>query len=237
LFRVARTPIQQRSTPSIPSTPSQTLREPLSGTVVSETPTGTNKEKDIVEQKAEASNISMPLLLLGEALGDISNIKITAANKSHVENAKTSLEDARSIALKPTKEEQAKTEQTMNKLAKDVKDIKSLLTEPTFAQVVATGQPTTHPLGSPYTQRKSTTRNNQIKKQRDKLTITITATAAPNSTKSQLKSMYAKEIIEKCQLAIADCIKEGRIPKIHDINKLSMTSTGYTANPLKRRSY
>ena len=69
---------------------------------------------------------------------------------------------------------------------------------------------------------KSNTTNDKIKKeQRVKLTVTITAAMASDTIKNQLKSMHAKDIIYKCQSAIAEHFKEGHIPKIHGINKLS----------------
>ena len=74
----------------------------------------------------------------------------------------------------------------------------------------------------PPTKENGTQTKNKIKKQqRDKLTITITAATAPDTIKNQLKSMHAKDMIQKCQSAITEHFKEGHIPKIHGINKLS----------------
>jgi hypothetical protein len=60
---------------------------------------------------------------------------------------------------------------------------------------------------------------NKRRLQREKFTITITAKTAPEATKNQLKTMHAKDIIQKCQSAIAKLSTEGRTPKIHGINK------------------
>jgi len=92
----------------------------------------------------------------------------------------------------------------------------------TFAQVVATGPPEKRQ-GIPINhQTLSTDKDSEkIKQQREKLTITITAATAPDTTKNQLKSMHAKELTQKCQSAITEQFKEGHIPKIHGVNKLS----------------
>ena len=44
---------------------------------------------------------------------------------------------------------------------------------------------------------------------------------APNSIKKCLETMHAKEIKEKCQRAIDEHFKEGHIPKVHSVSKLS----------------
>ena len=89
----------------------------------------------------------------------------------------------------------------------------------TYAQAAATPPTPICHHATPTNRNKSNTDNK--KKQREKLAITITATAAPDTTKNQLKTMHAKDLIHKCQSAIAERFKEGRIPKIHGINKLS----------------
>ena len=96
-------------------------------------------------------------------------------------------------------------------MSKDLKDIKTLLTKPTYAQAAAT-ELTTKP---------KTANDKNKKQQREKLAIKITAETAPDAVKTQLKSMHAKEIIQKCQDAIMEHFKEGHIPKIHGINKFS----------------
>jgi len=194
--------------------------KPLSGTVIPETPP--NKEKTM-EQTPEASNMIRLLVLLSEALGDISSVKTngTGTNATFMGKAKASLEQAKTIAQNLLKEEEDEKKQTMQLMSKDLKDIKRLLANPTYAQIAAR-EPLMNPLGTTTNQRKPNTANDKMKKQqREKLTITITAATAPDTIKTQLKSMHAKEMIQKCQSAIAECFKEGRTPKIHGINKLS----------------
>jgi hypothetical protein len=122
----------------------------------------------------------------------------------------------------------------MAMMSKELKDIKKMLetqtvaqvaaaptTAPTFAQIAAT-PPLENPPETPKGKKKRNTANDKIKKQqREKLTIKISAAAAPDATKNQMKSMHPQDLIQKCQSAIDDQIKEGRIPKIHGISKLS----------------
>ena len=162
-------------------------------------------------------------MLLSEALGDISSVKTTGTgpNTTFVGKAKASLEKAKTIARNLLKEEEDEKQQTMELMSKELKDIKRILANPTYAQIAAR-EPPTNPPGTPTNQRKSNTANDKIKKQqREKLTIIITAATAPDTVKTQVKSMHAKDMIQKCQSAIAECFKEGRVPKIHGINKLS----------------
>jgi len=209
------TPTRPRTTPIINATPSKEPMEPLSGTVIPETPPNKGKE-----QKPEAPSITMLLVLLSEVISDISSVKTTTGpNSTHIANAKASLEKAKTIAQNLLKEEEDEKQQTMELMSKDIKDIKKLLAKPTFAQIVA-AEPPTNPPETPTSQRKANTANDK-RKQREKLTITITAATAPDTTKNQLKSMHAKDIIHKCQSAITECFKEGHVPRIHGINKLS----------------
>jgi hypothetical protein len=109
----------------------------------------------------------------------------------------------------------------MELMAKELKDIKRLLTNPTYAQVAAKELPT-NASGTSADQRKLSAANDKTKKQqRERLTVIITAATAPDTVKAQLKSMHAKDIIQRCQSAIVERFKEGRVPKIHGINKLS----------------
>jgi len=113
---------------------------------------------------------------------------------------------------------------TTERMSNDLDHIKRLLAKPssTFAQIVATEPPTPNTHGTPTNKPKPNTNNKEkMKKQREKLTITITAATAPDSTKNQLKTMHAKDLIQKCQSAIAENCKEGHVPKIHGINMLS----------------
>ena len=217
---VLRSPIPQRATPIIDATPPQATAEPLSGTLIPETPPSREKTSG---QKPEMLNVTTLLGLLSEAISEISSVRTTTGtNLAHVANAKASLEQAKTIAQNLLKEEDEK-QQMMEQMSKDLKDIKRLLAKltPTFAQVAATGPPMNHH-GTPTNQRKLNTANDKIKKQqREKLTIVITAATAPDTIKNQLKSMHAKDIIQKCQNAIAEYFKEGHIPRIHGISKLS----------------
>jgi hypothetical protein len=179
------------------------------------------------EQQLEKSTLTNLLILLSDAICDISNIKTTGPNVTYVGNAKGALEKAKSITQHLLKEEEHERQQTMERLAKDLKDIKTLLAKPTFAQIAAaaatrTIEPATNTPDTPTTQRNSKTANAKIKKQqREKYAIVITAAQAPDPVKSELKSMHAKDLIQKCQSAITERFKEGHVPKIHGINKLS----------------
>jgi cyclophilin family peptidyl-prolyl cis-trans isomerase len=90
----------------------------------------------------------------------------------------------------------------------------------TYAQAVATELPTSQQ-GTPTNQQKPNTDKDKAKQEREKLTITVTTATAPTTTKNQLKTMHAKDLIQKCQSAIKEQFKEGHIPKIHGVNKLS----------------
>ena len=63
--------------------------------------------------------------------------------------------------------------------------------------------------------------NHDIKQQREKLTITITAATSPEATKNQMKSMDAKEMVQIYQEAINEQFVERHTPKLHGVNKLS----------------
>jgi hypothetical protein len=204
-----RSPIRQQATPTLEATPLRATAQSLSGTLIPETPPG--NEQATTEQKPEAPHLMRLLVLLGEAMCDINLIRTTTGhNKTCVDMVKISLEEARTIAQNLLKEEEDKKNQKMEQMAKDLNDIKRLLAKPkTYAQTVATGPPETH-------QDKDKT-----KQQRKELTITVTAATAPDTIKSQLKTMHAKDMIQKCQSAITESFKEGHVPKIHGINKLS----------------
>jgi hypothetical protein len=184
------------------------MTEPLSGTLIPETP---QNEEITVEQEPETPSMVRLLLLLSEAISDVSSIKTSGANISFIGKAKESLEKAKTIAQNILKDEQEEKHRTMEVMSRDLRDIKKLLTKPTFAQVVA-AEPPAKPIAM----------NNKAKKQqREKLAITITASTAPEHVKNQLTTMHAKDIIQKCQSAAGEYFKEGHIPKIHGINKLS----------------
>jgi hypothetical protein len=192
--------------------------EPLSGTVIPETPPN---NENTTGRKQATSNLSTLLSALSEAISEISSVRTTGTNLTHMANAKASLEQAKTITQNLLDEEEDEKQQTMELMAKDLKDIKKLLTKPTFAQVAAT-EPPRNPPGTSISQRKSNTANDKIKKQqREKLTVIITAATASNPIKNQLKSMHAKDMIQKLQSAITEQFKEGHIPKIHGIHKLT----------------
>src|SRR5271169_1083657 len=100
--------------------------EPLSGTVIPETPPNKGKA---MEQKPEGSNMARLLVLLSEAIGDISSVKTTGigTNATFVGKAKVSLEKAKTIALNLLKEEEEEKQQMIELISKDLKDIKKLL--------------------------------------------------------------------------------------------------------------
>jgi hypothetical protein len=163
------------------------------------------------------------LILLGEAASDINLIKTTTGpNKTYVDMVKASLEEAKIITQNLLKENEDEKSLKMEQMSRDLNEIKRLLAKPTptFAQIAATETPISHH-GTPANHKKPNTDNKVKKQQREKLTITITATTAPDPIKNQMKSMHAKDMIQKCQSAIAENFKEGHVPKIHSINKLS----------------
>ena len=93
-------------------------------------------------------------------------------------------------------------------MTKDLKDIKKLLEKPTFAQITMTEPPKNPPetlinKGKPNTMKEKTK-----KQQREKLTIIITTTTTSNIIKNQLKSIYIKNMIQKCQNIIIEYFKE-----------------------------
>ena len=206
---VRRSPIQPRSTPTFHATPPQTTAIPLSGTVIPETPPN---EGEPMGQQLEGLSNTMLLVLLSEAISNISSIKTTTgSNPMHMAKAKTSLEKAKTIVQNLLNEEEKEKQQTMELMSKDLQDIKRLLSKPTFAQVVATELP----------KNPNAAKDKMKKQQREKLTIVITAATATDTIKNELKSMHAKDMIQKCQNAITKYFKEGHVPKIHGINKLS----------------
>src|SRR5438876_11931886 len=96
----------------------------------------------------------------------------------------------------------------MKLMTKNLKDIKKLLEKPTFAQIAAT-EPPRNPLETLNNKGKLNTAKEKTKKQqREKLTIIITTATASNIIKNQLKTMHAKDMIQKCQNAITEHFKE-----------------------------
>jgi len=181
-----------------------------------------DEETETQQKTPETTSLATILVLLTEALGNINNVRITPANSENLKSGKTLLEKAKTIARKLLKEEESKTKQTWEQMSKNLDDIKNLLTKPTYAQATATEQQTKLPPRNSPTQGKTDTTNNKLKKQqRDKLTVTITAAAAPDTTKNRLKALHATEMIQQCQTAIANYFREGHTPKIHGVNKLT----------------
>ena len=199
---------QPPNTPEIDATPPHINTELLSGTLIPETPPN---EEITVEQALEISNMTKLLVLLNEAISDISSIKTSGVNATFVGQAKSRLESAKTIARNLLEDEEKEKQHTMELMSKDLKDIKTLLEKPTYSQIAATAPPI----------KPKITEDKIKKQQREKLAITITATAAQDTIKNQLKTMHAKDIIQKCQSTITECFKEGHVPKIHGINKLS----------------
>ena len=197
--------------------------EPLSGTVIPETPEEKQQPSEHKSKTAMPNNTIRLLTLLGDTIVELTATKCSGNNQKLIENAKSIIEEAKHITLNLLKEDEDKRNQKTEQMSKDLNDIKRLLSKPTptFAQIAATEPPMSHH-GTPTDHNKPNTDNNKIKKQqREKLTIVITAATAPDTVKSQLKSMHAKDMIQKCQSAIAVSFKEGHVPKIHGINKLS----------------
>jgi hypothetical protein len=196
----------------------------MTGTVIPETPP--SHTITMKEQPAEKSTLTNLLILLSDAICDINNIRTTGTgpNATSIGSAKNALEKAKTITQHLLKVEEHERQQTMDHLVKDLKDIKVLLAKPTFAQVTAAtaiGSAMSTP-GTPTIQGNSKTTDAKIKKQqREMYAIVITAAQAPDPVKNELKSMHPKDMIQKCQSAITEHFKEGHVPKIHGINKLS----------------
>jgi len=162
------------------------------------------------------------LTLLGDVITELTATKCSGNNQKLIESAKSIIEEAKHITLNLLKEDEDKRNKATEQMSRDLSDIKILLAKPapTFAQIAA-AEPQMCCHRTPTSCDKLNTDNKTKKQQREKLTLTITAAAAPDATKNQLKLMHAKDLIQKCQGAIAECFKEGRIPKIHGVNKLS----------------
>jgi hypothetical protein len=197
-----------KATPIIENTPTPTASS-LSGTLIPETPaTEITTPERLPHITPNLTN------LLIDAISNVCSIKTTTgANVTLVKSTKSALEQAKTITQKLLKEES-------NQVARDLNDIKKLLTSPkTYAQAV-TAESTARPQELPTSNGKLNAERSKAKsKEREKFTLTITAQAAPENVKNALKSMHAKDLIQKCQNAIAQQFKEGHIPKIHGINK------------------
>ena len=128
-------PIQPQNTPVIDATPPHITAEPLSGTLIPETPPN---EEITVEQTPEVPNTTRLLELLHEAISDINSIKTSGPNATSVGKAKMSLEKAKVIVQNLIKEEEKEKQHIMELMSKDLKDIKTLLEKPTYSQIVAT---------------------------------------------------------------------------------------------------
>jgi hypothetical protein len=218
---VLRTPIRQQATPTIEATPPRSTVE-SSGTIIPETLERNEQPSRQESNRALPNNATQLLILLGDAINELNAVKTSGNNKEYTENAKKLLEEAKHITRNILKENEEEKNQKMEQMSKDLNDIKRLLAQPkTFAQAAATELPR-NPPETPTNQRKPDTAKEKIKKQqREKLMIIITAATAPDTTKNQLKAMHAKDMIQKCQSAITEYFTEGRVPKIHGINKLT----------------
>ena len=216
-----RSPIPPRTTPIIDATPPRETMEPRSESVIPETPEDGQPSGHKLET-AMPNNAIRLLALLGDAITELTTTRCSGNNQKLIENAKSIIEEAKHITLNLLKVDEDKRNKATEQMSKDLSDIKRLLAKPTptFAQIAANEPQTCHH-GIPTSDNKPNIDNKIKKQQREKLTITITATAAPDGTKNQLKSMHAKDLIQKCQNVFAVHFKEGRIPKIHGINKLS----------------
>ena len=121
---------QPPSTPEIDATPPHINTELLSGTLIPETPPN---EEITVEQALEISNMTKLLVLLNEAISDISSIKTSGVNATFVGQAKSRLECAKTIARNLLEDEEKEKQHTMELMSKDLKDIKTLLEKPTYS--------------------------------------------------------------------------------------------------------
>lgn len=96
-------PIQPRNTPTIDATPPNTMTEPLSGTLIPETP---QTEEITLEQEPKTQNIATLLMLLSKAISDVNSIKTSDANITFIGKAKESLEKAKTITMNILKDEE-----------------------------------------------------------------------------------------------------------------------------------
>lgn len=244
---VNHSPRPGRATPVIEDTPSPATLRGRSDTVIPLTPLPVTTTP--AKKPQNDPTLAELLILLSDALSDVHSIKTTttSSNNGYVEGAKTALLEAKTLTQKLLNEERnqilkelsdikkllAKPETTAqeepskeesNQMAKDLRDIKKLLETPklTFAQAVTEGN-TAVPQEPPSDKEKLNTERKKARKakskEREKFAITMSAQAAPETTKNQLKAMHAKDLIQKCQDAIKKEFKEGHIPKIHGVNK------------------
>ena len=222
---VKHSPPPGRTTPIIEDTPSPATLKDRSDTAIPESPlTETTTPQQL--KPTLTPNLTNLLILLSDAISNVGNVKTSGANLTLVGGAKTALEEAKTITQTLLKAEEEERQQMMEQISKDLIEIKKQLAKPTittYAQAVES-EPTKEPPStpaSPTEDKNSDTKIKRIKKQkRDKFTIVLSAVAAPDATKNQLKAMHAKELIQKCQNAIMEEFKEGHIPKIHGINNI-----------------
>ena len=162
------------------------------------------------------------LSLLGDTITELSTTKCIRNNQELIESAKNIIEEAKHITLNLLKEDEDKRNKTTKQMSKDLNDIKKLLAKSVliYTQAAASEPPACNH-GTPANRNRPSTDSKMKKQQREKLMITITAAAAPDTIKNRLKSTHTKDLIQKCHNTIAERYKEGRIPIIHGINKLS----------------
>ena len=77
----------------MPQCPPQATVEPLSGTPIPET-LEKNKQLNGYKSERAASNITILLILLGDAINELNAIKTFRNDKDYMNNAKTFLEEA-----------------------------------------------------------------------------------------------------------------------------------------------
>src|ERR1700687_4893668 len=185
---VIRSPISPWATPVIDTTPPRGTAEHRSGTVIHETPIENEPPSGYEMENAMPNNTIQLLTLLGNAITKLSTTKCTGNNQKIIENAKGIIEEAKHITLNLLKADENKRNKTTEQMLKDLNDKKLLVRPaPSYAQATASEPPTCHH-ETPVNRKRSSTDNSKTKKQqRDKLTITITAAAASDTTKNQLK--------------------------------------------------
>ena len=183
---VIRSPISPWATPVIDTTPPRGTAEHRSGTVIPETPIENESPSGYEIENAMPNNTIQLLTLLGNAITKLSTTKCTGNNQKIIENAKGIIEEAKHITLNLLKEDENKRNKTTEQMLKDLNDIKKLLVRPapSYAQATASEPPTCHH-ETPVNRKRSSTDNSKTKKQQcDKLTITIAAAEASDTTKN-----------------------------------------------------
>ena len=160
--------------------------------------------------------------LLETVAEDLNKVNHRQAN-TIIENAKASIKKATTMTQRMIFEKEH--ENQLSHITKELSELKSFVMKPkTYADAAAMGtyRETTPNQEIPSNRRNPCSpENDQMRQEREKHAFTIMTKTAPNSIKKLLETMHAKEMIKRCQNGIDEHFKEGHIPKIHGVSKLS----------------